>query len=160
MSFCVSPVNYSDSDSDLFDGKVSLGCISQFSGERLQDHWSSCFHTVSRWGESPPNWRLVCLQNGRHSPIEGHLIFRRCFSIFKDILSDILVFNLGNVPGFHLIRAKVGGVFKLKFHTTYRNMIIYSSRLDTQNPDVTVQRISTFKHVQAHVLIYLWFRNV
>ena len=79
---------------------------------------------------------------------------------FKDILSDILVFNLGNVPGFHLIRAKVGGVFKLKFHTTYRNMIIYSSRLDTQNPDVTVQRISTFKHVQAHVLIYLWFRNV
>ena len=27
---------------DLFYGKVSLGCISQFSGERLQDHWSSC----------------------------------------------------------------------------------------------------------------------
>ena len=79
---------------------------------------------------------------------------------FKDNLSDILVFNLGNVPGFHLITAKVGGIFKLKFHTTYRNMIIYSSRLDTQNPDVTVQRISTFKHVQAHVLIYLWFRNV
>ena len=80
--------------------------------------------------------------------------------IVKDNLSDILVFNLGNVPGFHLISAKVGGIFKLKFHTTYRNMIIYSSRLDTQNPDVTVQRISTFKHVQAHVLIYLWFRNV
>ena len=81
-------------------------------------------------------------------------------SYLKDNLSDILVFNLGNVPGFHLIRAKVGGVFKLKLHTTYRNMIIYSSRLDTQNPDVTVQRISTFKHVQAHVLIYLWLRNV
>ena len=81
-------------------------------------------------------------------------------TLIKDNLSDILVFNLGNVPGFHLIRAKVGGIFKLKFHTTYRNMIIYSSRLDTQNPDVTVQRISTFKHVQAHVLIYLWFRNV
>ena len=29
-------------DLDLFYGKVSLGCISQFSGERLQDHWSSC----------------------------------------------------------------------------------------------------------------------
>ena len=33
---------------DLFYDKVSLGCISQFSGERLQDHWSSCLniHTL------------------------------------------------------------------------------------------------------------------
>ena len=33
---------------DLFDGKVSLGCISQFSGERLQEHWSSCFKLVKK----------------------------------------------------------------------------------------------------------------
>ena len=92
--------------------------------------------------------------------METNIGIEHGFLCIKDNLSDILVFNLGNVPGFHLIRAKVDGVFKLKFHTTYRNMIIYSSRLDTQNPDVTVQRISTFKHVQAHVLIYLWFRNV
>ena len=92
--------------------------------------------------------------------LPSSVVLSKTIEEFKDNLSDILVFNLGNVPGFHLIRAKVGGIFKLKFHTTYRNMIIYSSRLDTQNPDVTVQRISTFKHVQAHVLIYLWFRNV
>ena len=28
-------------DLDLFNGKVSLGHLSQISGERLQDHWSS-----------------------------------------------------------------------------------------------------------------------
>ena len=30
---------------DLFYGKVRFGCISQFSGERLQGHWSSCSKT-------------------------------------------------------------------------------------------------------------------
>ena len=35
--------------------------------------------------------------------------------IIKDVVWDILVFALGNTPGFHLIRAKVCSVFKLKF---------------------------------------------
>ena len=34
---------------------------------------------------------------------------------FKDVVWDIFVFALGNTPGFHLIRAKVCSVFKLKF---------------------------------------------
>ena len=33
----------------------------------------------------------------------------------KDVVWDIFVFALGNTPGFHLIRAKVCSVFKLKF---------------------------------------------
>ena len=33
----------------------------------------------------------------------------------KDVVWDIFVFDLGNTPGFHLIRAKVCSVFKLKF---------------------------------------------
>ena len=33
----------------------------------------------------------------------------------KDVVWDIFVFALGNTPGFHLIRAKVFSVFKLKF---------------------------------------------
>ena len=36
-------------------------------------------------------------------------------SIVKDVVWDIFVFALGNTPGFHLIRAKVCSVFKLKF---------------------------------------------
>ena len=108
--------------------------------------------------EQDLKWLHVVNGGSTRFPMAGQSFYDG-YSI-KDNLSDILVFNLGSVPGFHLIRAKVGGVFKLKFHTTYRNMIIYSSRLNTQNPDVTVQRISTFKHVQAYVLIYLWFRNV
>ena len=35
--------------------------------------------------------------------------------VFKDVVWDIFVFALGNTPGFHLIRAKVCSVFKLKF---------------------------------------------
>ena len=35
--------------------------------------------------------------------------------IVKDVVWDIIVFALGNTPGFHLIRAKVCSVFKLKF---------------------------------------------
>ena len=34
---------------------------------------------------------------------------------FKDVVWDIFVFALGNTHGFHLIRAKVCSVFKLKF---------------------------------------------
>ena len=34
---------------------------------------------------------------------------------FKDVVWDIFVFALENTPGFHLIRAKVCSVFKLKF---------------------------------------------
>ena len=33
----------------------------------------------------------------------------------KDVVWDIFVFTLGNTSGFHLIRAKVCSVFKLKF---------------------------------------------
>ena len=35
--------------------------------------------------------------------------------LLKDVVWDIFVFALGNTPGFHLIRAKVCSVFKLKF---------------------------------------------
>ena len=55
-------------------------------------------HETNRTTTEVSSW------NDQHYKITGGL---------KDILSDILVFNLGNVPGFHLIRAKVGGVFKL-----------------------------------------------
>ena len=34
---------------------------------------------------------------------------------YEDVVWDIFVFALGNTPGFHLIRAKVCSVFKLKF---------------------------------------------
>ena len=36
-------------------------------------------------------------------------------TILKDVVWDIFVFALGNTPGFHLIRAKLCSVFKLKF---------------------------------------------
>ena len=36
-------------------------------------------------------------------------------SSLKDVVWDIFVFALGNTPGFHLIRAKMCSVFKLKF---------------------------------------------
>ena len=36
-------------------------------------------------------------------------------NLIKDVVWDIFVFALGNTPGFHLIRAKVCSVFKLKF---------------------------------------------
>ena len=117
-------------------------------------------HSKNRGGKKPNQQSGTYTMKHIASRMSSYFPNRWPLSYLKDNLSDILVFNLGNVPGFHLIRAKVGGIFELKFHTTYRNMIIYSSRLDTQNPDVTVQRISIFKHVQAHVLIYLWFRNV
>ena len=37
------------------------------------------------------------------------------FIRIKDVVWDIFVFALGNTAGFHLIRAKVCSVFKLKF---------------------------------------------
>ena len=37
------------------------------------------------------------------------------YQTVKDVVWDIFVFALGNTPGFHLIRAKVCSVFKLKF---------------------------------------------
>ena len=41
--------------------------------------------------------------------------FRFLQDVIKDVVWDIFVFALGNTPGFHLIRAKVCSVFKLKF---------------------------------------------
>ena len=74
----------------------------------------------------------------------SYLYIRLRMRYVKDNLSDILVFNLGNVPGFHLIRAKVGGIFKLKFHTTYRNMIIYSARLIHK---IQMLQCNAFRHL-------------
>ena len=42
-------------------------------------------------------------------------MYELLFNKVKDVVWDIFVFALGNIPGFHLIRAKVCSVFKLKF---------------------------------------------
>ena len=64
---------------------------------------------------------LVCLKYVIHILLIL-LIFIHLFMVpvliqfrFKDVVWDIFVFALGNTPGFHLIRAKVCSVFKLKF---------------------------------------------
>ena len=45
----------------------------------------------------------------------GHSLTCLNITSIKDVVWDIFVFALGNTPGFHLIRAKVCSVFKLKF---------------------------------------------
>ena len=54
---------------DLFYGNVSLGCISQFTGERLQDHWSSCYWFASNFISSSQNHKpekIVSSQSLNH----------------------------------------------------------------------------------------------
>ena len=63
--------------------------------------------------------RIYALKQIQNVLDEPELTIKEPHSIrwlgLKDVVWDIFVFALGNTPGFHLIRAKVCSIFKLKF---------------------------------------------